>query len=128
MGRSLGAHPALEIAITHPTAAGLILESGAGGMRRLACAQASRHDHALALVEAHEAKIRSITMPALLIHGERDELIPLSSAAETYDTLGSADKRFVVLQGAGHNDLFWLRAAEYFEAIAAFVAKPLPAI
>lgn len=123
MGRSLGAHPALEIAANAPDRfAGVIIESGAGSMRRLAGRAGVAADEALALVAAHEAKVRSIAMPALVIHGERDELIPLASAAETYDTLGSTEKRFVVLQGAGHNDLLWLRAKEYFEAIAAFVA------
>jgi pimeloyl-ACP methyl ester carboxylesterase len=75
-----------------------------------------------ALVAAHEAKVRSIAMPALFLHGDRDELVSIESAAETFALLGSGDKEFVALEGAGHNDILWLSFREYFAAIARFVA------
>jgi hypothetical protein len=123
MGRSLGAHPALEIAANASAGfAGLIVESGAGNMRRLA-ARTGGSEAVGELVAAHEAKVRAITLPALFIHGERDELIPLPSAAETFDMIATERKEFVVLQGVGHNDLLWRRHSEYFAAIEEFVSQ-----
>ncbi len=84
MGRSLGAHPALELAATDGRRfRGLILESGVGNVRRmLGRLDLLSTDAGKRLAVAHEAKIRSIAIPTLLIHGEEDELVPLGSAEE----------------------------------------------
>ncbi len=124
MGRSLGAHPALEVAANAAERfSALILESGASNMRRLAARFGVDPEAAAALVEAHDAKIASIRLPTLFIHGERDDLIPIENAVELHGIIGSERKEFVALEGAGHNDLLWLRAPEYFEAIRKFVAS-----
>ncbi len=126
MGRSLGAHPALEVAARAPDRfRGLIIESGAGSMRRLGERLGPEADAAAVarLVDAHEAKLRSIQLPTLIIHGERDDLIPVEQARALADTLAHVAPELVVLSGAGHNDLILLRQREYFAAIAAFVAR-----
>jgi fermentation-respiration switch protein FrsA (DUF1100 family) len=58
-----------------------------------------------------------------MIHGEVDELIPLASARETLERLGSARKHLEVIARAGHNDLWWLGRRRYFEALAEFIAR-----
>jgi pimeloyl-ACP methyl ester carboxylesterase len=122
MGRSLGAHPALDVAANANAGFnGLIIESGAGNMRRLAARFGVDSGEAADLVAAHDQKIASIALPTLFLHGERDDLIPIESAVELYGLIGSVQKAFVPLQGAGHNDLLWLRAKEYFEAIREFL-------
>lgn len=126
MGRSLGANPALEIAANHATGfQGFILESGAGNIRRLAArAGLDVSDGAgLTLIEAHEAKIRSIRVPGLLLHGDQDELIPVSTAAELYEMLEGTERDLVVIPGAGHNDILWVGHALYFAAIKTFIEK-----
>lgn len=121
MGRSLGAHSALEIAANAAEGlSGLILESGAGNLRRWV-QQLGQEGQALAA--AHEAKLRSITLPCLMIHGENDELIPLESAMQVYEMLASSEREMVVIAGAGHNDIVWIGAEQYFEAIGRFVAQ-----
>ena len=124
MGRSMGAHPALEIAARFPARfAGLVLESGAGNLRRFASRFGLDAQTAEDLVAAHEMKIRSIEMPVLMIHGQRDELVPLSSAIETYDLISAAERELVIVANAGHNDILWVGHRQYFEAVAAFVAR-----
>lgn len=126
MGRSLGANPALEIAANHAARfRGFILESGAGHIRRLAARAGldTGQGPGLALVEAHERKLRSIRLPGLLIHGEHDELIPLSTAAELHDILDGTDHDLIVIPGAGHNDILWVGHALYFAAIKTFIEK-----
>jgi pimeloyl-ACP methyl ester carboxylesterase len=130
MGRSMGANTALEIAANHAERfRGLVIESGAGNVKRLvARAGVSDSDErAAALISGHEEKLRRIELPTLIIHGERDELIPLPYAAELYGMLESAHAELLVINGAGHNDLLWRGQREYFEAIGRFVAHETPA-
>jgi hypothetical protein len=74
-------------------------------------------DEAAALVARHEAKIRAIRLPTLLIHGEQDDLVPLAQAAELDLLLRDTNHRLVVIAGAGHNDLLWRGRRQYFDAI-----------
>jgi pimeloyl-ACP methyl ester carboxylesterase len=126
MGRSLGSHPALELAANAPERFdGLIIESGAAGLRRMMerFGLSSEAGPAAELVAAHEAKIRSIQLPLLVIHGERDELVPLETAHELYALLAHVDREMLVIPRAGHNDLLWLGWQQYFEAIRTFIAR-----
>ena len=122
MGRSLGSQPALEIAANAPERLrGLAIESAAASIRRLLGRLDLPHSSAATLVTQHEAKIRTIHLPTLLIHGEQDDLAPLVQAAELYDLLQDTSRRLVVVRGAGHNDLLWHGLAQYFDAITQFV-------
>jgi uncharacterized protein len=126
MGRSLGAHSALEVASNVASRfRGLIIESGAGDVRRFLARLGvdTAVGPGAALTDAHDAKIRGITLPTLIIHGERDELVPVARAAELYDTLQVADRQLVLIPDAGHNDLTWVGSEQYFTAIAEFVKK-----
>ncbi len=108
MGRSLGTHPALEVA-AHASERfrGLIVESGAAGLRRMLerFGFDAETGPGADLARAHEAKVRSIRLPLLLIHGEWDELIPLDHAIELYELLADVERKLLVIPGAGHNDL-----------------------
>lgn len=125
MGRSLGSQPALEIAAHAPGRfAGLIIESGAATLGRLLgyLGLDPRAPEARAFTAAHEAKFRSIALPALILHGELDELIPLSAAAELYELLSHSQRELLVVPNAGHNDILWVGEDEYFAAISRFTA------
>lgn len=45
---------------------------------------------------------RQVTLPWLAVHGEQDEIAPVSGSRALIDALGSADKQLVVLPGARH--------------------------
>lgn len=129
MGRSLGSHPALELAANSPERfRGLIIESGAASLRRLVdwVGGGSAGKEAAELVSSHQRKIESIRLPALILHGEYDELIPVEHAVELHDSLRVDDKELVIIPGAGHNDILWLGMEEYFASIARFVAQHSP--
>lgn len=126
MGRSLGALPAVELAATDAGGfRGLILESGAAGMRGLRRFAAPGDDPAAwqALAAAQQARLAAISLPLLTIHGARDELVPLQRALETHELIGSADKELVIIPEAGHNDLLARGRERYFQALAGFVAR-----
>jgi hypothetical protein len=126
MGRSLGTQPALEAAARGAgRLRGLIVESGAGNLRRMAgrLGLDPAAPDVTALVDGHEAKVRSIRLPALVIHGEDDDLVPIQAAFDLLELLGEGERQLVVIPGAGHNDLLWRGVQEYFTAVADFVAR-----
>ena len=124
MGRSLGAHPAIEAAANAAGRfRGLILESGAGNIRRsIERVGLLETELGATLAAAHEAKVAGIALPVLLIHGEVDTLVPLGTAELTRELLTLTTATLEVIPGAGHNDLLWVGRDQYFSAIADFVA------
>ncbi len=127
MGRSLGSHPALEIAANlGERFRGLIIESGAANLRRLALRMGVDPEDGAegqALVEAHEAKVRGIQLPVLILHGQRDDLVPLETAVHLHDLLEDTERELVVIPGAGHNDILFVGYQQYFESIAKLVDR-----
>ncbi len=126
MGRSLGSLPAAELAATaDERLAGLIIESGAPDLVRLrqrAGIDASDTE-VTALIEAHAARLAPIRLPVVQIHGEWDEIIPIEHGRAFHDQLTTDDKRWVVIRGAGHNDIGWVGRELYFETLARFIAR-----
>ena len=51
-----------------------------------------------------DLRIGKVTAPVLILHGERDAVVPIALGERLY-ALIDAPKRFVRLPGAGHNDL-----------------------
>jgi pimeloyl-ACP methyl ester carboxylesterase len=122
MGRSLGSHSAVELASRYPQhVSGLIVESGApnpAGLARLFGLSSGP----LADLEATISdRIRSIELPALIIHGERDSLIPPAVAVALHEEIGSREKRLLIIPGADHNNIMLVGSDQYFAAIKGFV-------
>jgi uncharacterized protein len=124
MGRSLGSHPAVELASCYPEHfSGLIVESGAPNPARLANRFGLSSERMDELAEAVSTRIRSIELPALIIHGERDSLIPVDEGKRLFEELGSRDKRLLIIPGADHNDMMLVGTGQYFSAIRDFVFR-----
>ena len=124
MGRSLGSHSAVEIASHYQDKIqGLIVESGFASIGRLVERLGHVEDDSrLKDIEtAHRDKIRSISLPVLIIHGDCDELVPPFQATLFYDTVGAEDRRLVTISGAGHNDIMMIGKEQYFGAIKEFI-------
>lgn len=64
-------------------------------------------------------KLRSCGMPAHLIHGVVDKLIPVSEARENIEASAALEKRLVEIPGAGHDNLFFKSRVDgsYFGAV-----------
>lgn len=126
MGRSLGGLSAVEIAARRPDRfQGLVLESATAGARGWNRFAGPGDDPTAwdALLAGQRAKIAAVTLPLLSIHGEWDELIPVQTAIEIQDAVGSAEKSIEIIPGAGHNDLLYRGGDRYFAALAAFVRR-----
>lgn len=127
MGRSLGSAAALEIAAqANSNLSGLIIESGFAYtfalVERIGFVQlpdAFEQQDGFGNLE----KIARIDAPTLILHGDRDLLIPVTDAVALYEASPSRRKTLLRIPGAGHNDLMLIGQREYFAAIAAFCGQ-----
>lgn len=122
MGRSLGSAAALEIADScKDDVTGLIIESGFAHtfalIERIGFLQVPGADEARDGFGNLE-KIARAEMPTLIIHGERDWIIPVTDGIDLYEASPATDKTLVTIPGAGHNDLMMAGRRVYFDAIA----------
>jgi pimeloyl-ACP methyl ester carboxylesterase len=122
MGRSMGRHSAFELGANRADRLqGVIIESGRPILGNFT------YGLEPAVAQALEAeyldKVNSISIPALVIHGELDTLAPVDQAISMFEGFPSPEKRLLTIPGAGHNDLLYQGINEYFTAIKEFVSS-----
>ena len=126
MGRSLGSIPAIELAWHYQDEiCGLIIESGTANNFRSLWHYPGLSDKETLLGEEglflNKVKIRQVRRPTLIIHGEYDEIIPVTEGKELYQNSGAQAKEILTIPGAGHNDIMMVDQSLYFNAIEKFV-------
>lgn len=126
MGRSLGSICAIELGSCYQEQVkGLIVESGFASVVRLL----KRLGFPAELLGIRDiafpnlAKIRSIILPTLIIHGEYDSLIPVAEARDLFENAAAARKYLIIINGADHNSIMWVDMEKYFTTIEEFVFK-----
>jgi uncharacterized protein len=124
LGESLGGAVALDLALERPPA-GLVLLSAFTGVRELGRLHYPFVPTAL-IPDAYPAlrRIRKLHAPLLVLHGERDEIVPLSQGRTLFES-APEPKRMHVFPGLGHNDLVPLAGADFARVIASW-ASGLP--
>lgn len=66
------------------------------------------------------SRVPEIECPVLIVHGSEDEIVPLAMGRTLYQASGG-NGEWMQVEGAGHNDVFWVGGGEYFQRLAAFV-------
>ena len=126
MGRSLGSISALELAYHHQEVLkGLIIESGFPSVVRI-MAHLGMPAQGMGVEKIDQAcleRIQKIFLPALIIHGEEDWLVPVQNARDIYHHLGTEEKELLVIPSATHNDIMLVGLKEYFNALQRFIQK-----
>jgi fermentation-respiration switch protein FrsA (DUF1100 family) len=117
MGESLGGAVALDLALECPPA-GLVLVSAFTGVRALARLHYPFVPAAL-IPDAYPVlrRIHDLRAPLLVLHGDRDDIVPLSHGKALFDA-SPEPKRIHVFPGLGHNDLVPLARVELAQVIA----------
>ena len=119
-GRSLGSAIAVNLATKHKCL-GLILESPpsslVGMMKRLF---PSLPPEELPIKYDSLSKIKRISVPLLILHGDCDEVVPFFMGRKLYEA-ANEPKQFYTIENAGHNDTYMVGGEEYFQAIASFI-------
>lgn len=125
MGRSLGSFSAIELAYNYrDDLQGLIVESGPSNNLKQHVSSMVPLDHPIWRDDSmflNKVKLRSISKPTLIIHGEQDSLIPVDEGRELYENSAAKDKRLVIIPNADHGDLFIVGKEQYYQAIREFV-------
>lgn len=67
-----------------------------------------------------------LTVPTLLLHGEKDPLTPPAAMSATFTRLGNADKQWIVLPRSGHAALIENTLPAFVAAIINFIERPAP--
>jgi hypothetical protein len=119
MGRSLGSASALEVAShRQDKIAGLVIESGFARilplLRLLGYGGPPLNE---AEGPGNLEKIRQVKKPTLIIHAGADQIIDLSEGQALYRASGAAEKFFLEVPAAGHNDIFLRGMPAYMQAI-----------
>jgi fermentation-respiration switch protein FrsA (DUF1100 family) len=116
LGESLGGAVALALSIELPPA-GLILQSTFTSVRDMARLHYPYVPRAL-VPDAYQSLriIRRLRAPLLVLHGDRDPIVPLMHGEALFDA-APGPKRLEVLAGVGHNDLLARAGRAWIETI-----------
>lgn len=126
MGRSLGSASAIELAASYPDEfRGLVIESGFCDITDLIgrLGLLSRQSKVKLPSSPGLERVKNISMPALVIHGEYDSIVPLMEGERVYRNLGSVDKRLVVIPGADHNSIMAVGMELYMKELTGFIGR-----
>ena len=120
LGESIGGAVALDLALERPPA-GLVLLSAFTGVRDLARLHYPFVPAAL-VPDAYPTlrRIHELHAPLLVLHGDRDDIVPLSQGRALFEA-APAPKRMHVFAGLGHNDLVPIAGVEFAQEIASWV-------
>ncbi len=117
VGRSLGGASAVHIA-SQKRVAGLVLESTfVSGRRLLVRWPIFPFDR-----YRSRDKLRHVHCPVFILHGTKDETIPFEHGQLLFDAANPPKQSWWV-EGAGHNDLFFVAGKEYLRRLREFAAS-----
>jgi fermentation-respiration switch protein FrsA (DUF1100 family) len=126
LGESLGGAVALALALEAPPR-GLILQAAFSSVRDMA----RLHYPMVPTILVPDAypnvrRIRRLTVPLLVLHGDRDDVVPLSHGQALFEA-APEPKRMHTFPGLGHNDLVVRAGPAYAEVIGSWL-KSLPTL
>lgn len=116
-GRSLGAAVAVEMA-TRVYSLALILESPFVSVPEMARTVFPLIPIGPLLTTQYNnlEKVQRIKSPLLVLHGNRDEVVPFSQGRQVFEA-APEPKRFHTIAGAGHNDTYLAGGEVYFATL-----------
>lgn len=123
-GHSLGGAIAIDLAVHHPEAAGLITESTFTSIEAMGELKYGYLPVGLLLNQRFDSlqKIARLKIPVLLIHGTWDKQVPVRMAQQLYDA-APQPKTLTLIEGGEHSNSGTIGWIEYRDAVSAFVKK-----
>lgn len=123
-GHSLGGAIAIDLAVHHPDAAGLITEGTFTSMQAMGELNYGFLPIGLLLNQRFTSleKVPSLKIPVLFIHGIWDKKVPVEMGKQLYAAAGEP-KSLLLIEGGEHNNSATIGWVEYRDAVTAFVRK-----
>ncbi len=123
-GHSLGGAIAIDLAVQHPDAAGLIVESSFTSIQGVIAARKLFRIFPVSFILTQRFdslnKVAKLKMPVLFIHGTADETVPAFMSQNLYDA-ASEPKQLILVPGAGHNNVADVAPDIYLPAVRSFI-------
>lgn len=127
MGRSLGSAPAIELAAQRAEDLdGVIIESGFARivpLLEICGVPARQYGVTEEWGPRNLEKMRTVSLPLLILHAENDQIIPIEDAELLHEASQDPDGAFVRVPHAGHNDIQLQAGDAYFEHIGALLTR-----
>jgi hypothetical protein len=122
-GTSLGGPVAVDVAVNRRPA-GVILESTFSSAKDVARSAYPFLPVAYVLRSKYDAidKIGRIGVPLFQMHGDRDGIIPFKLGKRLFEA-ANEPKEFYVIEGADHNDTYFVGGQEYLDKVKAFAQR-----
>jgi hypothetical protein len=120
-GESLGGGVAAQVALRRP-AAGLILASTFTSVPELAerLFPVPGLRHIVRTQFDTRAALRTLKLPLLIIHGQRDEIVPFDMGETLFREAESPDKTFHAVRDGHHNDAYFVAGEDYWKWVRDF--------
>jgi fermentation-respiration switch protein FrsA (DUF1100 family) len=71
-------------------------------------------------------RLRQLSLPKLIIHGDKDDIIPIELGRQVYDA-AKPPKDWYVIPGADHNNTYQVGGRDYFRCLGEFIKRALVA-
>ena len=126
-GRSLGAAVAVEMATRHQVDA-VVLESPFTSVREMASRAYPFLPAGLLVLPFRSrfdslSKIGNVHSPVMVLYGDMDEIVPFKVGRKLYEA-ANGPKRFYAIEGASHNDTYFMGGSAYFDSLKDFIENP----
>ncbi|MGA1476227.1 MAG: alpha/beta hydrolase [Prochlorothrix sp.] len=129
-GYSLGAAVALEMALRHPTAGGVVVDGGFTTLAETIDAHLSPHsplrlfplDLILTQPFDNASRVAQLQMPVLIVHGTADEVVPVELGKMLF-AVASQPKEMILVTGANHESTAVLGGEQYLGALQRFLEQ-----
>lgn len=125
-GESLGGAIALNLAVNHPQVSGLIVQSSFTSMTETVKRTGWYGIFPIDLILTQRfdsiARVRSLQIPVLFIHGTADTVVPSDMSQKLYNA-APEPKQLLLVPGAGHFRIYQSGKNSYLQAIQRFIEQ-----
>ena len=115
---------AIHLAVNHPEAAGLIVESTFTSIVDMASLNPKYKILPITLIVNQrfdsKKKVHRLKIPVLYIHGTQDSLVPHQMSRVLYE-LTTSPKQMKLIQGGGHNNSAAIGGEHYLHTVKNFL-------
>lgn len=122
-GHSLGGAVAIDLAVRHPAARGLIVEATFTSIYNMAARGGAYRVFPLDLILTQRfdslSKVDRLRVPVLYLHGADDRVAPFDMSRRLYERT-RAPKRLQLILGGGHNNSARVGGSVYLQAVKEF--------